>query len=141
MLSDELNSILAAFTYDDRERQLGGETYRPSQRSGRSPPRGDAFRSNRSPLRRARSPPPVTELLIVLEVVRLVFTAVAPEVLLSGVEAMQEAIEEDQGRRRDVSHREETKDPDLLYEDDQDRRMETEKQDPQEVEGQDLHPF
>lgn len=81
----------------------------------------------------------VTELLIVLEAVRLVSTAVALEVLRSGVEVMQEAIGGDQGRRRDGSHREEMNDQDLLYEDDRGRRMETGKHDPQGAEGRDLY--
>ncbi|MCJ1483081.1 hypothetical protein MMC06_003247 [Schaereria dolodes] len=42
--------------YDDRERPLGGETYRPSDRYARSPQRSDNYRAQRSPPRR-RTPP------------------------------------------------------------------------------------
>lgn len=40
---------------------MGGETYRPSERSGRSPPRSDTYRTNRSPPRRGRTPPSVAD--------------------------------------------------------------------------------
>lgn len=40
---------------------MGGETYRPTERITRSPPRVNYHRANRSPPRRGRTPPPYTE--------------------------------------------------------------------------------
>ena len=48
---------LIMFRYDDGDRSLGGETYRPSDRS--APPRSN-YRGYRSPPRRGRTPPAYT---------------------------------------------------------------------------------
>jgi len=47
--------------YNDGDRPLGGETYRPAERNGRSPPRPNSYRVDRSPPRRGRTPPSYTD--------------------------------------------------------------------------------
>ena len=49
--------LILPSSYDDRDYHRGGESYRPSDRGGRSPPRLDSYRGGaRSPPRRQRSP-------------------------------------------------------------------------------------
>ena len=47
---------LCARRYHDDDRALGGEAYRPVEHNGRSPPRGNNYRVERSPPRRGRTP-------------------------------------------------------------------------------------
>lgn len=81
----------------------------------------------------------IVELLIALGVDHLVISVAVQEVLLSGAEMLQEAIEEDQDLRHDDSHQEERKDQDHLCEGGRGLRTGIVRHDHQEVEGLDLH--